>query len=130
MKKSTKETNMTREEWLLAATNLLRPDFIHVGVPIPEIINEIIIQPTTDSMEALTILIQDLLSLCTPLWEDRHKFANARIALGLEGYKVSTQPDSELELRLQSIITELGECPAPTPERNCPHCGARIEELS
>jgi hypothetical protein len=124
---------MTREEWLAAATDLLRPDFSTVGLPIPEIVREISIMqltPTHTSMEALTILMQDLLNLCTPLWEDRHKFVNARIALGLEGYKVSYTPDQELAVRLQSIIDELGDCPAPTPEPICPTCGHVIKESS
>jgi hypothetical protein len=118
---------MTRAEWLAAATDLLRPDFIRVGETLPEIIGEVIIPPTATSMGALTILIQDLLSLALPFWDDRHKYINARTALGLEGYMVGG-PDSELKLRLQLIADELGEIPAPEPEPEptCPNCGCNL----
>jgi hypothetical protein len=128
------ERPMTREEWLVAATDLLRPDFIHIELPIPETVDVLVIMqltPAPNSLGALMILIQDLLNLCTPLWEDRHKYADARIDLGLEGYKVSTIPTPELTLRLQSIITELGDYPAPAPELLCPACGCSLaKELS
>lgn len=132
--------NNTREEWLLKASVMLNQLFLDHGAIIPnhrvsmswpignykkvigqyfpphlhtDNVASIYISPSLpNSLTVLEVYVHELVHACTP--GDGHGKAFGRLAraVGLSGKLTATKAGEGLSIRLNSLITELGEIPS------------------
>lgn len=133
----------TREEYLVAAVEELRPWFTKAKLDIPPVkvscgfpsksplknlgecwsaectfdgTRHIFITPThKDAAESLGTLAHELTHACLPD-DAKHgpKFKDAMKAVGLEGKAIHAGPGPELQLFIEKIVEKLGDYPNPT----------------
>lgn len=130
----------TREAWLLAATEKLKPLFKQHGHDIPELrvsvgfpglrsakkaigqywhaeacldaVPQIFISPVLSSpIRALDVLVHELVHACTPGHGHKGAFAKLARAIGLQGKLTATVAGPELEKHLANLVVELGDYP-------------------
>lgn len=131
---------MTREEWLVAAKDRMRPWFAALGFPLPKRIRvscgftssprrslgqcwaewvsrdksfEIFITPVLDDpVEVLSVFVHELCHTAAGIAAGRRgPFRRAALAIGLEGPMRSTKPSRELKERLNALAEQLGPYP-------------------
>lgn len=140
---------MTREQWLLKATDALRCGlFKQHGATIPEVkvsvgfpgggaartrigeywhssacndnVAQIFISPVLECpIRALDVLVHELVHACTPGAGHKGAFKRLALAVGLTGKMKSTVAGPELEKCLNALATELGPYP---------HAGINLSE--
>lgn len=133
----------TREEYLMAAVEELRPHFAKQKLEIPPVkvscgfasksplktlgecwsaectfdgTRQIFISPTHKSaVDALGTLAHELLHACLPD-DAKHgpKFKDGMKLVGLEGKAIHAGPGPELQLFIEQIVERLGDFPNPT----------------
>jgi len=134
---------MTREQWLLKASDLMRPWFKEAGKPLPDTIHvsigftgsrskkaigacwaieasadnahQIYIVPTIDGeLPILSVLAHELVHAALPTGTGHKKpFQTLAAAIGLEGPWKATTAGPELTKRLKAIAAKLGPIPHP-----------------
>lgn len=130
----------TREAWLMEAVKLLRNGLFKPHAEIPEVrvsvgfpgggsarkrigeywhataisdgVPQIFISPVLgDPIQALDVLVHELVHACTPGAGHGPAFRKLALALGLEGKMRSTVAGPELRERLNALFVELGPFP-------------------
>jgi hypothetical protein len=131
----------TREAYLLAATEKLRTGlFLEHGVNIPEVrvsvgfpgggsarkrigeywhasaikdgIPQIFISPVlNDAIDALDVLVHELVHACTPGAGHKKPFKDLGLKVGLVGKPKSMGAGPDLKVRLNAMVSELGPYP-------------------
>jgi hypothetical protein len=128
----------TREAWLLAAVELLRPMFAQVGAVVPDMrisvgfpstsvrkrigecwhspegqIPQIFVSPVLDNIiDVLAVVIHEAIHACLGEGFGHGKeFRALATSVGLEGKMTATTPSETLVGQLKEIIDELGDYP-------------------
>ena len=131
----------TREQWLTAAVDMLRPEFvIKAGVMVPDVrvsvgfpggahpvqtigqcwkpvatedgVSQIYINPIIgEATRALDVLIHELVHAVWPDAGHGKAFRDVAVAMGLTGKMTATTAGEELQDRLTQMVEELGDYP-------------------